>query len=93
MTASTAPPGRFSAGVLIVGVFLAISVLLFLAIWFAVPQYNHYLSLTIIGFLSLVFAVVCYFGQAITTTGGALRALSWGYLGLGFALLIGSVLL
>lgn len=94
MSAPTAPPGRFSAGAfVVVGIFLAVSVLLFLLIWVVLPQYNHDLALLVIGFLSLTLAVVCYFGQAITTGGGALSALSWGYLGLGFALLIGSVLL
>ncbi|MCI4352807.1 MAG: hypothetical protein L3K14_05395 [Thermoplasmata archaeon] len=94
MIAPTTTPTKFAAGALVVvGIFLAVSVLLFLAIWFAVPWYNHYLALTIIGLLSLVFAVVSYFGQAITSAGGAFQALSWGYLGLGFALLIGSILL
>jgi hypothetical protein len=71
----------------------AASVLIFVLIWLAVPQDSHYLALAEIGILSLVFALVTSIGRAFTRAGSALKTLSWGYTGLGFALLIGSLVL
>jgi O-antigen/teichoic acid export membrane protein len=74
-------------------VILAASILLFVAIWFALPQYSHYLALATIGIVSLIFALVTSLGRAFTRDGGSFKSLSWGYAGLGFALLVGSVVL
>jgi hypothetical protein len=91
-TAATAPVTSTGAIVATLAVAAA-SVLLFVLIWFAVPQYSHYLALAEIGILSLVFALVTSIGRAFTRAGSALKTLSWGYSGLGFALLIGSLVL
>jgi hypothetical protein len=88
------PPARTTSGAIVATIALAAaSVLLFVAIWFAVPQYSHYLALAVIGILSLVFSLVTTVGRAFTRAGNALKTLSWGYAGLGFALLVGSLVL
>lgn len=72
---------------------VAASALLFIALWLALPSSTgHYLALATIGIVSLVFALVCFFGRAFTRAGSALQALSWGYAGFGFVLLIGSLI-
>jgi hypothetical protein len=87
----TAPSSSASA---IVTIVIAVaSILLFVAIWFALPQHSHYLALATIGIVSLIFALICAVGRAFTRAGGSLKSLSWGYAGLGFALLIGSLVL
>ena len=94
MSTSPRPAGATSTGGIVAALaILAASALLFLLIWFAVPQDYHYLALGMIGIISLVFGAASYFGRAFTRAGGALQALSWGYGGLGFALLIGSIVL
>ncbi len=94
MTASPLPPRGTSAGGIIGAIILAVAALiLFLAIYFALPQDNHYLALSTIGSVSLVFALVSYFGRAFTLAGALLQNMSWGFAGLGFALIVGSLLL
>jgi len=94
MAATASPTGTTSTGAIVASIaIVAASALLFIAIWLAIsPQDNHYLALLTIGIVSLVFALVCYFGRAFTRAGSALQALSWGYAGFGFVLLIGSLL-
>lgn len=94
MSAPTNPSTQTSAGAVVaVLAIAAASILLFLAIYLAVPQDSHYLALAIIGILSLVFALGSTIGRAFTRADSALKALSWGYAGLGFALLVGSLVL
>ncbi len=88
------PPRGTSSGAIVATIAVAAaSVLLFIAIWFALPQDSHYLALATIGIVSLIFALVSTLGRAFTRAGDALKALAWGYAGLGFALLIGSLVL
>jgi MFS family permease len=94
MATSGTPTARTSSGAIVATIALAAaSVLLFVLIWFAVIGYHHDLALATIGIVSLVFALVSTIGRAFTRGGNALRSLSWGYAGLGFALLIGSLVL
>jgi len=93
MSAPATTSSGTSAGAIVAAVVaLAGSALLFLLIWFAIPN-DHNLALGTIGIVSLVFALVCTFSRAFTRAGGALQTLSWGYAGLGFVLLIGSLVL
>jgi hypothetical protein len=71
----------------------AASALLFLLIWFVEPGDDHFIALATIGILSLFFALGSTIGRAFTRGDYALKALAWGYVGLGFALLIGSLVL
>jgi hypothetical protein len=80
-------------GPVIVAGFAVVSALLFAGIYLAVPQGDHFYSLIGIGILSLVFALGGYLAQAAAPDPALPRALSWGYTGLGFALLFGTVLL
>jgi hypothetical protein len=94
MSTQGTPTRGTSGGAIVATIAIAAaSVLLFIAIWFALPQYSHYLALATIGMISLVFALVTTIGRAFTRAGSALKALSWGYAGLGFALLVGSLVL
>jgi MFS family permease len=94
MSAPATPARGTSAGAIVATLAIAAAtVLLFIAIWFAIPQYNHYLALAWIGILSLVFSLVTSILRAFTRAASALKALSFGYAGLGFALLVGSLVL
>jgi hypothetical protein len=92
-TPGTPASGTSSAAIVAVLALAAASVLIFVAIWFALPQDSHYLALFTIGVISLFFALGATIGRAFTRAGAALKALSWGYAGLGFALLVGSLVL
>jgi hypothetical protein len=92
-TPGTPTPAPTGGATVVTIVILAASVLLFVAIWFALPQYSHYLALATIGIVSLFFALITSVGRAFTRAGGTLKSLSWGYAGLGFALLVGSLVL
>lgn len=94
MTSSPLPPRGTSAGGAIGAIILAVAALiLFLAIYFALPQDHHYLALSTIGSVSLVFALFSYFGRAFVQAGALLQNMSWGFAGLGFALIVGALLL
>jgi hypothetical protein len=85
--------GTSLGAIVAVATLAAASALLFLLIWFVLPGDNHYLALATIGILSLLFALGSTIGRAFTRGDYALKALAWGYVGLGFALLIGSLIL
>jgi MFS family permease len=94
MSTPGTPTARTSSGAIVGTIALAAaSVLVFVLIWFAVIGYHHDLALATIGIVSLVFALVSSISRAFTRGGAALKSLSWGYAGLGFALLIGSLVL
>lgn len=71
----------------------AAAALVFVLIWLILPQDNHYLALATIGVLSLFLALGTTIGRAFTRADLGLKMLSWGFVGLGFALLIGSLVL
>ncbi|MFI5415368.1 MAG: hypothetical protein ACHQ16_06885, partial [Candidatus Lutacidiplasmatales archaeon] len=65
--------------------------LLFSGIYLAIPQNGHFYALIAIGVLSLVFALAAYLAQAVAPDPMMPRALAWGFAGLGFFLLLGTV--
>jgi MFS family permease len=94
MSTPGTPTARTSSGAIVATIALAAaSALLFVLIWFTVHGAHHDLALATIGIISLVFALVSTISRAFTRGGAALKSLAWGYAGLGFALLIGSLVL
>lgn len=86
------PPARGGssmAGALIGIILLAVSALLFAAIYFVVA--DHFWAFVAIGILALVFALGAYLSQAATAGGGIGGVVAYGYLGFGFALLVGDL--
>ncbi|MCI4327183.1 MAG: hypothetical protein L3K16_06075 [Thermoplasmata archaeon] len=87
-----APPRRpVGIGIAIIAVFAVVAALLFTAVYLTQPGNSHFYGLITIGILSLVFALAAYLAQAAAPDPTAPRALSWGFAGLGFALLVGTV--
>jgi hypothetical protein len=84
--------GRYSAIVLTV-VFLALAVLIFVALYFTLPDNEHYGALLLIGVLSLVFALCSYLAEAFSRDPAAQRSLAWGFFGMGFTVLYLTVIL
>lgn len=88
-----APRARDWGPALVLTIFLVAAVLVFAAVYFAYPAAHHLWSLLIIGILSLFFAIFAYLGQSLSSDPWAQQAVGWGFLALGFALLIGSLAL
>ncbi|MCI4325623.1 MAG: hypothetical protein L3K00_07070 [Thermoplasmata archaeon] len=86
------PPRSAALGGAIVAVLAIVGALLFLAIYLVLPGNGHFYALVTIGILSLVFALGSYLAQGIAPDPMMPRALAWGFAGLGYALLVGSVL-
>jgi glucan phosphoethanolaminetransferase (alkaline phosphatase superfamily) len=94
-TAQPIAPSRgvkWSAAVLAALLGVA-AVLLFAAIYFALPAHNHYYALIGIGILALVFSVGSYFAEAFSQRPVAQRALAWGFMAMGFTVLLVSIAL
>ena len=75
-------------GAMFGGLLLLVAALLFVGIYVALPQNDHFFALITIGILSLLFAVGGYFGQAVTRDPGMVRLTTYGFLGMGFAVLL-----
>ncbi|MCI4358902.1 MAG: hypothetical protein L3J95_00515 [Thermoplasmata archaeon] len=69
-------------------VLAAIAAIVFLLVYLGLPGNDHVGALLSIGVLSLVFALVTYFGQSLSSSAGPIEAVSWGFTGLGFGLLL-----
>ncbi|MCI4336870.1 MAG: hypothetical protein L3K17_06720 [Thermoplasmata archaeon] len=69
-------------------VLLAVAVLAFLGIYLALPGQGHFYALIWIGVLALVFAAISYVGSALTRDPSAVRLATFGFLGMGFAVLL-----
>ncbi|MCI4370528.1 MAG: hypothetical protein L3J81_04270 [Thermoplasmata archaeon] len=91
MTNAPARPQSPVLGTAIVGILVLVAALLFAAVYLFLPGNQHFYGLLTIGILSLVFALGCYLAQSIAPNPVVPRALSWGFAGLGFALLFGTV--
>jgi len=76
-----------TSGMLLTALFLVVAILLFIAIYFALPDNQHYGALLLIGVLSLVFALACYFAEALSREPTSQRSLAWGFFGMGFTVL------
>jgi MFS family permease len=88
-TARSGIPGLAAA--VLAAVLLVIAVLLFFALYLFLPQQNHFYALIAIGAAALGFALAAYLAQALSRDASAPRAVAWGFLGMGFTILIGTV--
>ncbi len=80
-------PMRIAASVLLV-VLAVIAVLIFVGIYLIFPQDQHFNALILIGVLALVFALVAYLLESLSRDPIFQRALAWGFMGMGFAVLL-----
>jgi hypothetical protein len=92
MTNSPSTPRSPVLGAAIVAVFGVVAALLFAGVFLSLPGNQHFYALIAIGILSLVFSLGAYLAQAFAPDPLMPRALSWGFAGLGFALLVGTIL-
>ncbi len=76
------------SGALIGALLLVVAALLFVAIYYALPGYQHFFALITIGILSLVFALVAYLAESFTREPTPMRLATFGFLGMGFAVLL-----
>ncbi len=90
VSATGRAPGGWAAGVL-VALFLVIAALVLGAIYFAFPAAHHYDALLFIGIVALFFALGSYLAEAASRSPSIQRALAWGFFGLGFADLLGTL--
>jgi MFS family permease len=84
--------GRYS-GWLLTALFLALAVMVFLALFFTFPANQHYSALLLIGVLCLVFAFFSYLAESLSREPTAQRSLAWGFFGMGFSVLYLTVIL
>ncbi|MGI0054016.1 MAG: hypothetical protein ACREC5_00945 [Thermoplasmata archaeon] len=85
----SAPPNaarRISGAVFIV-VMLAIAAVLFYLLWVLESPSSTFYALVGIGVLALVFGAVAYILEALVARPELGQAVSWGFLGMGFAVL------
>jgi len=80
------------SGVLFAVVLLAIAALLFVGVYIALPGNDHFYALIWIGILALIFALGSYLGSAMTQSPSGARLATWGFLGMGFAVLLLTIL-
>jgi len=92
-TPAVRPAGGRWGGWVLTGLFLAVAVLLFLLIYYALPGNGHYGALIVIGILSLIFALGSYLAESLSREPSAQRSLAWGFFGMGYAVLFISVAL
>ncbi len=81
------------SGILLAGLLLLIAALIFVGVYFALPQDDHFFGLITIGILSLVFALGAYLSQSLTRDPSAVRLATFGFLGMGFAVLLLTIVL
>ncbi|MFY9717964.1 MAG: hypothetical protein WAK40_08580 [Thermoplasmata archaeon] len=72
---------------LLTGLFLAAAVILFLLIYVALPQHQHFDALILIGIVALILAIGSYLAESLSRQASAQRSLAWGFFGMGFAVL------
>lgn len=93
VSATPVPPRSAAIGGAIVAILAIVAALVFAGIYLGIPQNGHFYALVAIGVLSLVFALGSYLAQSVAPDPMLPRALAWGFAGLGYALLLGSVLI
>ncbi|MCI4349606.1 MAG: hypothetical protein L3J93_05260 [Thermoplasmata archaeon] len=82
------PIGGKVSGALLVVVLAVIVAILMSLVYVLNPSDQHVPALLEMGILSLVFALLAYFGRAFTHQPRFPQAISWGFTGLGFGLLL-----
>lgn len=92
-TASNRSGGAAVAGAAAAAIFLVAIAVLFAAIYFVLPGEAHFYAFVGMGVLSLLFALGAYLAQAFTARPLVPGALGWGFLALGFGLLLVSIVL
>jgi O-antigen/teichoic acid export membrane protein len=85
--------GTAMTGALLGGLLLVVAALLFVGVYLVLPQDDHFYALITIGILSLLFALGSYLGSALTREPGAARLATFGFLGMGFATLLLTLIL
>ncbi|MHB8351290.1 MAG: hypothetical protein ACYDFT_01130 [Thermoplasmata archaeon] len=88
------PPSatRQISGTVFIGVMLAIAAVLFYLAWF-LESAQPFVALVAIGALALLFGLVAYLLQAFVQRPMIGRAVSWGFLGMGFVILFATATL
>ncbi len=76
------------SGAVLTALFLVLAVLIFAALYFALPAQSHFYALIAIGIVSLLFALGSYLAEAASKQPTAQRSLAWGFFGMGFAVLL-----
>lgn len=69
------------------GILVVVAAALFLGIYLAVPDLNHFYALLAIGAIALVFAAFAYLAQSFSRDPVVQRAATLGFLGMGFVVL------
>jgi len=82
------PAGAGWGAWILAALFLAISVLIFAALYYAYPASNHWYALLGIGIVAVLFSLGCYLAEAASRQPTIQRSLAWGYFGMGFAVLL-----
>lgn len=87
--ATVSTPVSRIAGPVVAAILAVAAVIVFVGVYFLLPQNGHYLGLVIIGILALVFAAVAYLSQSLSRAGATpQRTTAWGFYAFGFALLL-----
>jgi len=68
--------------------FLIIAGLIFAALYFALPAFNHWWALLAIGIVAVFFSLGSYLAEAASREPTIQRSLAWGFFGMGFAVLL-----
>lgn len=76
------------SAVVLGAILLVIAVLVFAGVYLALPGTGHFYALIWIGILALIFAIGSYIGSSVTRDPSAARLATFGFLGMGFAVLI-----
>ncbi len=79
-------PAARVGGAVLAAIFLGIGALIFYGIYAFVP--DHFIALGAIGAVALAFSILAYFAQAFTRYPTVPRALAWGFMAMGFTVLV-----
>ena len=85
-------PAGWGAWVL-AALFLVIAGIVFAAIYYTIPAFNHFFALIAIGVVALFLSLGSYVAEAASREPTIQRSLAWGFFGMGFAILIVSIAL
>jgi hypothetical protein len=87
VTVSGATPARRISGAVFAAILLVVAALLFYFVYLVVSPTSAFQALLWIGFLALVFALVAYLMESAVAQPLLARAVSWGFMGMGFTVL------
>ncbi len=78
---------------LLAAIFLVIAGLVFAALYFAYPNDGHWYALLGNGIIAVLFSLGSYLAEAASREPTIQRSLAWGFFGMGFAVLLLTVVL